>query len=232
MNLPQQIIIVEDEAITQRYLKSILEEHGVEKIDCFDNAVDAMKAVNMHMYDMVLMDINIKGSTDGIQLSRDLLEKYIIPIVFISAYNDDETLEEVLELSPYGFISKPFTSDEVLASLKVAYKRFLTFEQINANKADNNTIQITKNYTYSTERSKLYFNGESVILNAKQNLFIRLLVKNINSTVSFEELISYIWHEDEVSDSSLRTLVYSIRKILPDFPLHTHSKHGYYLSNQ
>jgi len=68
-----------------------------------------------------------------------------------------------------------------------------------------------------------------VDLNTKQKLLIELLVKNINNVVSFETLEFNIWQDEEVSRSSLRTLVYSIRKLLPNFPLKTYSKKGYYI---
>jgi len=98
--------------ITQRFLKDIFDQHETEVVGCFDNALDLLARIAELECDMMLMDINIKGAMDGIQLARKLLEKYTFPIVFITAHNDDETVEETLELSPFGFISKPFTSKD------------------------------------------------------------------------------------------------------------------------
>ena len=232
MIFPQQIMIVEDEAITQRYLKEILQEKGVQQIDCFDNAEDAIKMLRVTTYQLILMDINIKGNIDGIQLARMILDKYILPIVFISAYSDDETLENVLELSPYGFITKPFGSNEVLTTLTVAYKRFVTFEAKTKREKKEQYIHITKQYMYDMDTLTLFYNKKAVVLNAKQTIFIEILVKNLNHTVSFEDLVVQVWLDEEVSSSSLRTLVYSLRKYLPEFPLQTYSKLGYSLNTQ
>ena len=222
-------MIVEDEVITQHYLRNILEENGVAAIECCDNANDALSAIKENNYEMILMDINIKGTIDGIQLAKNILMQYRLPIVFISAYSDDRTLDEVLELAPYGFITKPFSSSEVLVSVKIAYKRFLTFETKEKKNDNESMIILTERYSYSMEENRLYCDGKRVDLNAKQCKMIKILVKNINQTVSFDEFIYHIWGENEIASSALRTFVYSIRKQLPDFPLYTHSKQGYYL---
>lgn len=229
MTLAKKILIVEDEVITQRYLRGIFEQYEVEKIACVDNGKDALAVLKKDSYDMVLMDINIKGSIDGILLSREILKHYSLPIIFISAYTDEKTLEEVLELSPYGFISKPFTSKEVVIALRVAYKRFLTHELLNSKKDKNDYITISRRYAFSLKNFTLYDNEEAVKLSMRQGKLLAILVKNLNHTVSFEVINRSIWGSETIENSTLRTLVYSIRKQLPNLPLHSYSKQGYYL---
>lgn len=233
MGLPQNIVIVEDEVITQRYLQDILLNNDVTISGCFDNATDTLDGLQDIACDMILMDINIKGSVDGIQLARKILETNTIPVVFITAHNDDATLEELLELAPYGFISKPFSSKEVITTLKIAYKRYLIHSEVAKSKTSEETSDIVINeyYTYSLELSALYYDGQSIKLNNKQNKLIELLSKNLNNTVGYEMLISYLWDDDSIADSTLRTLVYSVRKLLPDLPIVSHSKVGYSLQS-
>ena len=233
IGLPQDIIIVEDEVITQRYLQDIVSSNSVNVSGCFDNAADTLEALKSISCDMILMDINIKGSVDGIQLARKILESYTFPIVFITAHNDDATLEELLELAPYGFISKPFSSKEVMTTLKIAYKRYLIHSEVSEVKISEEPtdIVINKYYTYSLKSFALYYDGQSVKLNNKQNKLIEILSKNINNTVGYEMLISHLWDDDNIADSTLRTLVYSVRKLLPDLPIVSHSKVGYSLQS-
>ena len=231
MTLPQNIIIVEDEVITQRYLQDIFAQHDIHVSGCFSSAEETMAHLQDLKCDMLLMDINIKGPVDGIQLAREILRNYPIPIVFITAHNDDDTLEEILELAPYGFIAKPFSSKEIIVALQIAYKRYLIHTEVCylKDKEDSNDIFINETYSYSKEQSTLYNEGMMVKVNQKQSILITILVDNINHTVSYEELVSRIWGDDKIADSALRTLVYSIRKILPDFPIISHSKMGYTL---
>ena len=144
MTLPQNIVIVEDEVITQRYLQDIFAQYNVHVAGCFSSAKETMAHFKDLICDMVLMDINIKGPVDGIQLAREILNHYKIPIVFISAHNDDATLEEILELAPYGFVAKPFSSKEIIVALQIAYKRYLAHTEVSKRKKDedNTVIQV------------------------------------------------------------------------------------------
>lgn len=233
MGLPQNVVIVEDEVITQRYLQDILINNNVNVSGCFDNALDTFESLKNIKCDMILMDINIKGSMDGIQLSKKILDKYTFPIVFITAHNDDATLEELLELAPYGFIGKPFSSKEILVTLKIAYKRYLTHTESCkvTNSSEPTDIIINEYYRYSRNVSVLYYDGQAIKLNKKQGQLLEILSKNINHIVGYDTLISELWEDDTVADSTLRTLVYSIRKLLPDLPIVSHSKVGYSLKS-
>jgi len=234
MTLPKKLIIVEDEVITQRYLQDIVSQYDVEITGCFDNARDILVDIKSLECDMILMDINIKGPMDGIQLAREILRSVSVPIVFITAHNDDDTLEELLELAPYGFIAKPFSSKDVLVTLQVAYKRYLTHCAVHDSVEIMNysDIQINKKYTYSKKNLELYINNDIVKFNHKQRLLISILVSHINHPVSYDVLIDKIWGDEPIADSALRTLVYSVRKILPDLPITSHSKIGYMLATE
>jgi len=70
-----------------------------------------------------------------------------------------------------------------------------------------------------------------VKLTPKQTLLLELLSKNLNNTVSSECITNVVWGDGEYAESSLRTLIYSIRKQLPSLPLHSDSKRGYFLSS-
>jgi DNA-binding response OmpR family regulator len=233
MDLPENIVIVEDEVITQRYLQDIFAQHKVNVSGCFDNAEETLEALKSLNCDMILMDINIKGPVDGIQLARKILETHTLPVIFITAHNDDATLEELLELAPYGFIGKPFSSKEILVTLRIAYKRYLIHTAaskvtLSSDEAVTDIV-INEYYAYSQTLSQLYYDGEAIKLNKKQSMLLEILSKNVNTTVAYETIISYLWEDNSISDSALRTLVYSVRKLLPDLPIVSHSKVGYSL---
>ena len=236
MELPKHILIVEDEVITQRYLRDILGQYDIESTDCYDNAKETLESIKIKKYDLILMDINIKGSMDGIQLSREILRTQSIPIVFITAHNDDNTFQEVLDLAPYGFIEKPFSSKDVAFTIKLAYKRYLHHE--NKNKvaiADVQTmykIPLSKEYSYDTNTAVLYQHDKMIKLNHKQNQLLEILVKNINNVVCYDVFIASIWKDEFVADSALRTLVYSVRKVVPELIIISHSKMGYSLKTK
>jgi len=230
MVFPENIVIVEDETITQRYLQDIFAQYDVTVSGCFDNAADTIEALTQINCDMILMDINIKGPVDGIQLAKAILKTYTFPIVFISAHNDDETFQEILELAPYGFIEKPFSSKDVVFTLQLAYQRYLSHEKNSEVRSTNETREyliLSEHYSYSHPLKTLYHDDQPVKLSVKQSKLLEVLIRNVNHTVGYDALTSVIWGEDAIADSALRTLVYSIRKMHPDLPLVSYSKTGY-----
>ena len=234
MVLPSKVMIVEDELLSQRHIKNILKSLDVDVTGCYDNAADARAAVTKGSCDMILMDINIKGAEDGIQLSRSILQQYNIPIVFISAYSDGETLEEVMELSPYGFITKPFSAKDVEVAMGIAYTRFRVDKDKKSapepvKPVKETVIQITSQFRYDTQTRTLYRNDDSVRLNKKQVKLLHTLVTHANQIVDYDTIIDEVWPDGVMADSSLRTLIYSLRQILPDLPIESHSKMGYAL---
>jgi len=238
MDLPSRVMIVEDEKLSQRHIESILGSLGIEVAGCYDNAADARAAITKDSCDMILMDINIKGPEDGIQLSRSLLQQYNVPIVFISAYSDGETLEEVLDLSPYGFITKPFSAKDVEVAMGIAYKRFHIDQNKNVSRPSSSgvvkaesfdRIRINEQYLFDLSAHMLYDNDKPVRLNKKQLKLIETLVSHSNQIVDYDTITDEVWPDGVLAASSLRTLVYSVRQILPDLPIESHSKMGYIL---
>jgi len=228
MAFPKRVVIVEDEVVTQRYLKDIMDQFNVDVVGCFNNGEDTLKALKKDECDMILMDINIKGSMDGVRLTKRILDVYMVPIIFITAHNDTQTFEEVLLLSPYGFIAKPFSQKELEITMQIAYKRFLVPETEFPNEAEESIEIIINDYfTYVVSKSTLYYKGASTKLGLKQTKLIEILCKNLNQEVSNESIKMHVWDGDMVTDASLRTLVYKIRKVLPELPLISHSKQGY-----
>jgi len=235
MSFPQNIMVVEDERTTQRFIKDILKQHSIKSIECFDIAEDALHRVRSKDFDMILMDININGKMNGIELAKKILRTIDLPIVFISGERDTETLENVLKLSPYGFIFKPFSSKEMEFSLQLAYQNYISQIQRAKRKETallNDLVHIDDKYSYDLKKKKLYCNTASVKLNVRQEKVIEVFCTNLNSTISYEVLSAAVWGESKCQGSALRTLIYTLRKLLPDLPLVSYSKVGYSLQTK
>lgn len=230
---PKNIMIVEDEVITQRYLKDILHKNNMDIVGCFDNGKDALDALKHVQCDLMLLDINLKGDMDGLRVAKRALEAHHVCIVFITAYGDNDTLEEALELSSYGFVIKPFTPQEIEISMAIAYKRFLlnteTSKENSPHLEDN--IYLGEALTYSTVHATLSFENKPVPLSIRQTKLVALLARNVNEVVPNEVIIAEVWGDKIVKSTSLRTLVYSIRKLVPELSIISHSKVGYMIKS-
>ncbi len=115
-----KILIVEDEKIIAQEISLILESLGYEIIDVADNGERAIKKAKSKSPDLVLMDIRLKGEIDGIEAAAEIYQKYNIPVVYLTAYSDDETLKRAKITEPFGYILKPFNRRELQAIIEIA----------------------------------------------------------------------------------------------------------------
>lgn len=227
--LPKKILVVEDELIVKLSIKDIFLDFGISISDYVDTAENALNKLQKNSYDLIMMDINIKGSIDGIRLSKRIVKLYDVPIVFMTSYYDQDTIDEAMEVSPFGYITKPFTPTDIKLALTIAYQLFKKEDISKEDGIENHIVLINQDYSYSKVRNTLYYQNRPINLTRKHKLLLESLVTNINYTVNAKTLMYKIWGDYNIAESSLRTLVYSFRKKYPDIPIHNDSWNGYYL---
>ena len=115
-----KLLIVEDEPIVALDLQQEVAEFGCEVVGVAESADEALMAVEDNLPDLALMDVRIVGSMDGIQTARLLREAYGVPVIFLTSYSDDTTTARAAREMPYGYLTKPFQSRELRATLEVA----------------------------------------------------------------------------------------------------------------
>ncbi|MGF1556782.1 response regulator transcription factor [Paucihalobacter sp.] len=115
-----KILIVEDEGLIAEDIKTNLERLGHTVVGIVMNGDRALDAIANPDIDLVLLDINIKGSLDGIDLATLIKEKYRIPFIYLTASSDDYTLEKAKATLPYGYIVKPFNEFDLKVNIDVA----------------------------------------------------------------------------------------------------------------
>ncbi len=115
-----KVLIVEDEPIVALDLKQELEMLGCEVLGVAESADEALVAAGVHRPDLALMDVRIVGSVDGIQTAGLLRAAYQVPVVFLTSYSDETTIARAAREMPYGYLTKPFQSGELKATLQVA----------------------------------------------------------------------------------------------------------------
>jgi PAS domain S-box-containing protein len=115
-----KVLIVEDEPIVALDLQQELEKFGCEVVALAESADEALLAVEETQPDLALMDLHIVGSLDGIQTARLLRDAYQVPSIFVTAYSDDVTIERAVREMPYGYLTKPFQTRELKATVQVA----------------------------------------------------------------------------------------------------------------
>ncbi|MBX3611324.1 MAG: response regulator [Hydrogenophaga sp.] len=123
MKNPPKILIVEDEGIVAFNLQQRLQQLGYAVIGPAESDADSLALVARERPDLVLMDIHIKGELDGIELASMLGRDYQLPIIYLTAYSEDATLERARRTRPYGYLIKPFSERELHATVQMALER-------------------------------------------------------------------------------------------------------------
>jgi CheY-like chemotaxis protein len=115
-----RILVVEDEAIVGMGIKQKLEDLGHEVLDIVFTGEDAVKRALETKPDIILMDIVLKGDMDGIEAASKIRDHLDVPIIYLTAYSDEDVLNRARITEPYGYILKPFKKSEVNANIEMA----------------------------------------------------------------------------------------------------------------
>ncbi len=165
----KRILIVEDENIVALDMRMRLEALGYEVIGVVDSGAAAIERIVVEPRpDLVLMDIKIRGEVDGIETARRARESAEVPVVFVTAFTDERTLERAKHASPYGYVVKPFHERELRIAIELALYKF-QYEQ---------SIRRAKEIAEETSRLKGEF-----LANVSHELKTPL-----NSVIGFSEL--------------------------------------------
>ena len=128
-----KILVVEDESIVAMDIK-----HRLELMDYIVPAVvssgeRAVEEAGKHRPDLILMDIVLKGDIDGIEAYEQIKEVYDIPVVYLTAYSDEKTLNRAKTTTPYGYIIKPFEDRELKCAIEVALYKHKVEKKLKSN---------------------------------------------------------------------------------------------------
>ncbi len=115
-----KILIVEDEGIVAKSIESKVLLMGHEVAGIVNSAAGVLELVKVKNPDLILMDINLQGERDGIDVATELNEVCDIPIIYLTAYFDNETLSRAKLTKPYGFLVKPFGAGDLRANITMA----------------------------------------------------------------------------------------------------------------
>lgn len=157
-----KVLIVEDELIIAHHIKDILESNDYEVVGIAKSYDAGLEKLTAHKPDLVLLDIQIDGSKDGVALASTIRSEFHIPFVFISSHTDRATIDRAKECEPYGFLVKPFEEDDIFVAVEIALSN------------------------YSKEQNSNETNTEYSDFTINESLFIRQ--KNTAVKVAYDEI--------------------------------------------
>ncbi len=124
-----RILVVEDDPFISLDVTGALQEFGYEVVAAVPSSSEAIALAASSSPDLILMDINIQGDLDGIQVAEEIHKHRPTPIVFLTALSDEETLQRARVVGPYGYLIKPFDPAELRSTIEIALDRYLNSAQ-------------------------------------------------------------------------------------------------------
>ncbi|GGE83065.1 response regulator YycF [Priestia taiwanensis] len=226
----KKILVVDDEKPIADILKFNLEKEGYD-ITCVYDGQEAIDKVKEVQPDLILLDIMLPQK-DGLEVCREVRKSFEIPIIMLTA--KDSELDKVLglEMGADDYVTKPFSTRELLARVKanlrrhqpveVVDKEVVTEIQIGAITINPNAYLVTKN-------------GQTIELTHREFELLHYLAKNIGQVMTREHLLQTVWGYDYFGD--VRTVDVTVRRLrekIEDNPSHpllivTRRGVGYYL---
>ncbi|PJZ68155.1 histidine kinase [Leptospira perolatii] len=156
-----KILVVEDEIIVAVNLGQKLKKLGYDLVGITSSGEEAIQKAEENHPDLVLMDINIEGNLDGIQTAEVLRNRFQTPVIYLTAYADENTLNRAKRTQPLGYIVKPFESDQLRSSIEVAlYKNEVEFQHRKSEENLKSTLnQIESGILTTDEKGLVLFSN-------------------------------------------------------------------------
>jgi len=117
------ILVVEDDSIEAMDIKKTLESAGFSIPEIASTGQKALDILSKFKPDLVLMDIVLKGEENGIEIAEIIKEKYRIPVIYLTAHSEASTVEMAKLTDPYAYVVKPFDTDELIQTIKIALNK-------------------------------------------------------------------------------------------------------------
>jgi DNA-binding NarL/FixJ family response regulator len=171
----KRIIIVEDEALIAAEIEGTIKNLGYSVVGKVMNGDKALDKFASTPCDLVLLDINIKGTLSGIDLAKILKEKYNQPFVFITSFADEKTVKEASLTMPYGYIVKPFTEKDLRSNIEMALVRAAADKKVgNGIDFDNVEKKYNINLSQRDRDILLHLNNGKSYKEVGEKLFISI----------------------------------------------------------
>lgn len=186
--------IVEDELIIAESILEALESLGYEVPEPAGNFDEAIKMIENEKPDLLLLDINLKGAKDGIDLASIIKEEYNIPFIFLTANADSLTVNRAKETYPGAYLLKPFQKEDLFAAIEVAisnHSQKASFSKSGGGKLDiGNAIFIKENNFFH----KILFDNIAYL--ESDHVYVKVVTVDKKNFLVRTSLNNYLEHFD------------------------------------
>lgn len=211
-----KVLLVEDDLSIGKLVTDYLSKHGYE-VTAVTDGPDALEHVKSHgLPHIALIDLTLP-TTHGFDVSHKLKSMADVPIIFITATSDTDTIVEGLKKYAEDFIVKPFELRELEARIQVVLARMPSLDY-----ASEPIVQIDQYLSIDFAHNRIILNGKSTGLTPTESILLHVLLRNAGRVVENRMLIARVWPSEDVYEDTLRVHMHRLRRKLEADSHHPH----------
>lgn len=205
-----KIFLLEDDDAIGMGLSYSLENDGYT-VTLAKSVADAMKIIERESFSLYILDLTLPDGS-GYDVCKKIKSMGDLPVIFLTAFDDEVNVVMGFELGADDYISKPFRVKELLVRIKSVLRRY--------NKDFNDGIVKIKDLTINTNEAKVYKNGRELFLTAMEYRLLLILINNQGKVLSRTQLLENIWDIDGdfVEDNTLTVYIKRLRDKIEEEP--------------
>jgi len=222
--------MVEDDLELADVLTQYLKQYNIE-VENYEEPYMALSSLSINKYDLVILDLTLPGM-DGLDVCKEIVKKYNIPIIISSARSDITDKVTALQLGADDYLPKPYDPRELEVRIKTILRRFNS-------KNEDEKEKKTKLFTLDTEKKEITKGGKYIKLTAAEYEVLSLMLKREGFVISREDIFenSDLLNSDYENSGSLAVIINRIRHKIEENPkepkyLHTIRGMGYKFTNE
>lgn len=205
-----KLFILEDDAAIAMGLSYSLKNEGYD-VTVAKSVKSAYEILNKEAFSLYILDLTLPDGS-GYDVCREIKKRGDLPVIFLTAYDDEVNVVMGLDLGADDYISKPFRIKELLARIKSVLRRY--------SKDSPDGIVSTGTIKVNTNEAKIYKNGTEVILTAMEYRLLLIFINNRGKVLSRQSLLEDIWDVggDFVNDNTLTVYIKRLRDKIEEDP--------------
>ncbi|MGG7162798.1 response regulator transcription factor [Clostridium ihumii] len=207
----KNILVVDDDKDIRELIAVYMKTENFN-VDNASNGEEALKLIEGKKYDLVILDI-MMPKVDGLQTLIEIRKSYTMPVIFLTAKDEEIDMIKGLALGADDYIAKPFSSMELIARVKSHLRRYTIF-----NNSDNSLITIG-DLKVDTDMRSVVVEGKEINLTPTEYKILELLCKNRGMVFSVEQIYENIWRDKYVvGDTSIMVHITKLRQKIENDP--------------
>lgn len=217
-----KILIVEDDIFIAQDIQNTVIEFGYKVTKIVSNENDVLKSIKLDEPNVILMDIDLNHSSNGIEIVKTIHKLTYIPVIYLTGLYSDEIIDKAIQTKPIGFLTKPFNSVELKSAIKLA---------LNHNEYNKTLTHIGFNYYYDFNNCHIYYENQIIKLGRYELELLDLLVRAKGELVSFKTIENELWGNEPVTKDNIRNLISRLRKKLHPKIIETVYSYGFKITS-